>query len=88
MIYTVLFGIYFIICQIIVSNKKISNFLQSRRASKITLVSVIIIALSIFISSVMNLNYLFPVLVTIFMGSIIFDKYMQIFEKLEKGEKI
>lgn len=44
--------------------------------------------MSIIIVHLFHWNYFLPIAVTIFMGSIILDKYLQIFEKLDQDKKI
>lgn len=81
-------GAYFILCQIIIKKQWYPKFLQREKASATTLQAMAIIAVSILLGILVKpLGYL-AIMVTIFMGSIIADKYIQIFEKLERGERV
>lgn len=90
MVGTILVGLYFILCQIIVIKKNYPAFLQPSKASHTLIlgIALIIIIMSIIIVHLFHWNYFLPIAVTIFMGSIILDKYLQIFEKLDRGKKI
>ncbi|BDR58253.1 hypothetical protein [Xylocopilactobacillus apicola] len=88
MVYGLLFGVYFIFCQILVSKNKIPSFIQNKNTSGTLLFCSLIVGASVVVASIFHLGYLLPALVTIYMSSIIFDKYMKIFNNLEKGKKI
>ena len=88
MVETILVGLYFILCQIIVIKKKYPAFLQPSKASHTLMLGIALIIMSIIIVHLFHWNYFLPIAVTIFMGSIILDKYLQIFEKLDQGKKV
>lgn len=88
MVETILLGLYFILCQIIVIKKKYPAFLQLNKASHTLILGIVLIIMSIIIVHLFHWNYFLPIAVTIFMGSIISDKYLQIFEKLDRDKKI
>ena len=88
MVETILLGLYFILCQIIVIKKRYPAFLQLNKASHTLILGIVLIIMSIIIVHLFHWNYFLPIAVTIFMGSIILDKYLQIFEKLDRDKKI
>lgn len=88
MSYMVLFGLYFIVCQIVVTKKWFPAFLRRQNASGTTLQQMGLIALSIVVSTLAHLGWVLPVMVTVFGASVIAGKYRDVFEQMEKGQKV
>lgn len=89
MIYLILLAISFIFCQIVVTKiTKIKLFIKRKNSASIMLIGMIAIFLSLVICIAFKVNWMLPALVTIFMCSIISEKYRQSFEDMEKGKKV
>lgn len=72
--------------QILIEKKKIPEFLIKKSLFGIIIISILIILVSL-ILAVLTKVILIPIIVTIFMSSVIASKYRQKFEKLESGKE-
>lgn len=86
--YMIFLGGFFILCQILVAKKKYPAWLQEGRAMRTTLAGIAAILLSIVVGVLIHMPMILPALTSMYMGSIIADKYREIFDRMERGQRV
>lgn len=82
-----IFG-YFIFCQIIVAKGFIPKFFKNASAFKIIFYTILLIITCAVIGAMTNTLALLLIASTIYMASVIVNKYLKIFDDMERGKRI